>query len=113
MPLDAPMAVLLSHIPCGCQAKGIQWLAAPAGNADLKSESALRFDARSWTGYEVVTGALSLVLLAFLARSWYDIRFIGRLSRSPAGAFGDLGVRGLHRASRRRGVRGGSNSESD
>ncbi len=50
--------------------------AASAGSAELNPTAHFAFDARRWTRYEVITAGLSLLLLAFLPRPRYDIRFV-------------------------------------
>lgn len=48
---------------------------ADAHFADPGAHARFAFDARRWTRYEVITVALSLLLLFFLSRPWYNVRF--------------------------------------
>ncbi len=66
--------------------------AVPAEPAGMDTSPRFAFDARRWTRYEVITAGLSLVLLPFLSRPWYDVRFVncppdsGRCQRSVIGS---------------------------
>jgi hypothetical protein len=48
---------------------------ASPGSSDPSSGARFAFDARRWTRYEVITAGLSLALLAFLTRPWFEVRF--------------------------------------
>jgi hypothetical protein len=48
--------------------------AVPAESAELAASPRFTFDARRWTRYEVITLAMSLLLLFFLSGPWYDVR---------------------------------------
>lgn len=50
---------------------------ATTGSTGSNARARFVFDARRWTRYEVITAGLSIAMLAFLARPWYDVRFVG------------------------------------
>jgi hypothetical protein len=50
--------------------------AASVSTSEREAGPSFAFDARRWTRLEVTTTGLSLVLVAFLTRPWYDIRVV-------------------------------------